>query len=153
MTGYAQFLLWLYKKVWVLRRMWQVALEAAADRSGTMQEVALRETCMAMGAQGIRRYHEAGVSILVMAVIAALFGIGRVLGFLDGTLLFQLGRQLILCGLNVIVLAVLLRRRHAGNSVENSACDLMHSQRVTTATNDNRRGYKGDEYDFSHCFP
>ena len=59
MTGAAQFSLGFGEQAWILRRMGQVAFETAADRSGTMQEVALRETFMAMGAEEIRRDHEA----------------------------------------------------------------------------------------------
>ena len=59
MTDPTQFPFRFDEQVWILRRMGQVAFETAADRSGTMQEVALRETFMAMGAEGIRRDHEA----------------------------------------------------------------------------------------------
>jgi len=69
-----------------------------------------------------------------MAVVAALFDIWRVIGVLGFTLLFfPFEFPLSQSGFFVIILAVLLRRRHARNPVKNSTGDLMHGQGVTTA--------------------
>ena len=86
---------------------------------------------MAMGAEEIRCNHEAGISAFVMAVGAAFFGEGGVYGaLLDTLLLFKLGCKFLLCGLNMIVPAVLLRRRHTGDAIKNSTGNLMHRQGI-----------------------
>jgi len=114
--------------------MGRMAFETGADCGGAMQEITSGVPLMAMGAEDVRRNHETGIGILVMTVVATLFGKGGVCGILLGTLLlFQLGRLIILRGLNVILPAVLLRRRHSRHPVENGAGDLMHSQGVTRA--------------------
>ncbi len=133
MTGNAELLRRFGQQVGVVSAMGRMAFAAGADSSRPMQEIACGETFMTMGAEGFSRYDEAGVGVLVMAVVTPLFGVWRVRGFLLDTFFFQSCGQFILGCLDVIITTVLVRWRHAGNTVENGAGDLMHRQWVARA--------------------
>lgn len=131
--------------------MGRMAFKAGADGSGAVEKITGRESLVTMGAEEVCSNDKAGVSALVMAVVTAFFGEGGVDGaLLDPLLLFLSGLLFILGGLNVIIPAVLLRRRHGGDAVKDGGGDLMHRQGVTCT---NKRGTGGQqEYDESEFF-
>jgi hypothetical protein len=128
-----------------------MAFKAITNCSGTMQERAKGEAFMAVGAESVFRNHETGVGILVMAIVTALIDKGRVFGGLYNLFLLLLRIcQFFLGRLNVVVPAVLLSRRQSGDTVENSAGDFMHRQRV--ACTDKQGAGCQQEYDGSSNF-
>ena len=66
----------LLEQTLVLRVMGEMAAQAVADRRGAMGIGSLDEVRMTDGTELLRRNDEAGVGVLVVTVVAALFRIG-----------------------------------------------------------------------------
>ena len=135
----------LDEKTRILCRVGDVAFKARADRHGAMNEFSIGEPGVAVDTELVRRHHKTRVRVFVVTVVATFLGIRRVRGLRLGRFLplqsLALFRQLLQHGLVVIILAILVCRRHARNTVENGAGNLVRRQRVATAKgcNNNQR--------------
>ena len=131
--------------------MGDMAAQAGADNRRAVPETPLDEVLMANPAEFVPRHHETGFGILVVTAVTVLLRIRRMAGFRILALQFfpGLGFLILFRCLLVELPAILIRRRHAGNTVEYGRGDLVPGKRIATAQHADRARHQNECANFT----